>query len=320
MQERAALMARLEQLKALESELTDCRELHALAREENDEALLAEIDSLLAAIEPRIAKQRLETLLNQKSDQRNAFIEIHAGAGGTEAQDWAEMIRRMYARWAEKRGFTCRLLSESSGEEAGILSATMMVSGHNAYGWLKTEKGVHRLVRISPFDANGRRHTSFCSVDVYPDSDEETIEINEKDLRIDTYRASGAGGQHVNRTDSAVRITHNPTGVVVQCQDDRSQHKNRAQAMKMLSAKLEERQQQEQRQQKQDDYQAKTDIAWGSQIRNYVLYPYRLVKDVRTQIESPNPQHVLDGDLDAFLEAALERSATESSPSASSEA
>ena len=241
-----------------------------------------------------------------EADANDAYLEVHAGAGGTEAQDWAEMLLRMYARWAEAHGHKVEWLEESPGEEAGIKSATLKISGHNAYGWLKTESGVHRLVRISPYDSSARRHTSFSSAWVYPVVD-DTIDvvIEDKDLRIDTYRASGAGGQHVNKTDSAIRITHLPTNIVVQCQNDRSQHKNRAQAFAMLKARLYEHELRKREEEAQAQADAKTDIGWGHQIRSYVLQPYQMVKDLRTNVETSNTQAVLDGDLDEFMAAAL---------------
>ena len=261
---------------------------------------------MLAALAGRAAKMELESLLSGEADGNDSFLEIHAGAGGTESQDWAEMLVRMYTRWAEAHGYKVEWLEESAGEEAGIKSSTVRILGENAYGWLKTESGVHRLVRISPFDAGGRRHTSFASVWAYPVIDDDiAIEIEDKDLRIDTYRASGAGGQHVNRTDSAVRITHLPTNIVVQCQNDRSQHRNRAAAMIMLRARLYERELQRREAEAQAEHQAKSDIGWGHQIRSYVLQPYQMVKDLRTNVEKSNPQAVLDGDLDDFMAAAL---------------
>jgi len=244
--------------------------------------------------------------LSGEADANDAFFEVHAGAGGTESQDWTEMLVRMYTRWADKRGYKVEWLEESPGEEAGLKSATIRVSGENAYGWMKTETGVHRLVRISPYDSSARRHTSFASVGIYPVIDDEIeIEIVDSDLRIDTYRASGAGGQHINKTDSAVRITHIPTNIVVQCQSDRSQHKNRAAAMNMMKARLYEAELQEREEKRQAEMDAKTDIGWGHQIRSYVLQPYQMVKDLRTGVETGNTSAVLDGDLDQFMAAAL---------------
>ncbi|MEL0112231.1 MAG: peptide chain release factor 2, partial [Rickettsiales bacterium] len=260
----------------------------------------------LAVLSRRAEKQQIESLLSGEADGNDCYLEVHAGAGGTESQDWAEMLLRMYLRWGEQHGYKVEWLEESSGEEAGLKSATIRINGEDAYGWLKTETGVHRLVRISPYDAAARRHTSFASIGVYPVIDDTIdIVINDKDLRVDTYRASGAGGQHVNRTDSAVRMTHIPTGIVVQCQNDRSQHKNRATAMKMLQARLYEAELKAREDAAQAEHEAKTDIGWGHQIRSYVLHPYQMVKDLRTNVETGNAQGVLDGDLDKFLEASL---------------
>jgi peptide chain release factor 2 len=253
-----------------------------------------------------VVQRELEALLSGEADGNDAFLEVHAGAGGTESQDWANMLLRMYVRWAERKKYKVEWIEESEGEEAGIKSATVRISGPNAYGWLKTESGVHRLVRISPYDSNARRHTSFASVGCFPVIDDTIeVDIQEKDLRIDTYRASGAGGQHVNRTDSAVRITHAPTGIVVQCQNERSQHKNRAQAMSMLKARIYEMELQKREAEKQALHDSKTDIGWGHQIRSYVLHPYQMVKDLRTEVETSDTQGVLDGDLDSFMGAAL---------------
>ena len=260
----------------------------------------------LAALERRAAGLEFRSLLSGEADINDAYLEIHAGAGGTESQDWAEMLLRMYQRWVERKGFRGQLVQLTPGEEAGIKSATLQISGDFAYGWTKTESGVHRLVRISPFDSNKRRHTSFASVWVYPVIDDTIeIELNDKDLKVDTYRASGAGGQHVNTTDSAVRITHLPSGIVVQCQGERSQHKNRATAMKMLKARLYEAELQRREAETQAASAEKTEIGWGHQIRSYVLQPYQMVKDLRTNVESAQPQLVLDGDLDKFITAAL---------------
>ena len=277
-----------------------------MAEAENDKSLIAEADASLAGLRSRSESLKLESMLSGEADANDAYLEIHAGAGGTESQDWAAMLFRMYTRWAEKRGFKSELLEESEGEEAGIKSATIMVKGENAYGWLKTETGVHRLVRISPFDANARRHTSFASVGVFPVID-DTIEIDipDKDVRIDVYRASGAGGQHVNKTESAVRITHLPTGIAVQCQSDRSQHKNRSKAWSMLRARLYEAEMRKREEAAAAENAAKSDIGWGHQIRSYVLQPYQLVKDLRTGVESRLPQDVLDGELDPFMAASL---------------
>jgi len=253
-----------------------------------------------------IGKMELEALLNGEADANDCFIEIHPGAGGTESQDWAFMLYRMYLRWGERRGFKTEIIDEQTGDEAGIKSATIRVSGHNAYGWAKTESGVHRLVRISPFDAQARRHTSFASVFAYPEVDDNiNITIEEKDLKIDTFRSSGAGGQHVNKTESAIRITHIPTGIVVSCQQGRSQHKNRDIAMKMLKARLYEAELKKQEEARNKMEASKSDNSWGHQIRSYVLAPYRLVKDLRTDVETGNTDHVLDGDIDLFIQAAL---------------
>ena len=266
----------------------------------------------------QVDRLQLESMLSGEADPNDAFLQVAAGAGGTESQDWAEMLLRMYLRWAEQHGYKTEWIEESEGEEAGIKSATVKILGENAYGWLKTEAGVHRLVRISPFDSNARRHTSFASVTVSPVIDDRIeIEILDKDLKVDTYRASGAGGQHVNRTDSAVRLTHLPTGIVAACQNDRSQHRNRAQAMDMLRAKLYELELSKRRAVSDAAEAQKMDTTFGSQIRNYVLHPYKMVKDLRTGIESGNPLGVLDGDLDKFLEAALAQGAGDRRPEAS---
>lgn len=306
MQERTRLEEQIGMIEGVDSELSDTLELAEIAWEEGDDSLLDEAQATLAQLRDRVARIELEALLSGEADANNAYVEIHAGAGGTESQDWANMLLRMYVRWAQAHGYKVDVIEEQAGEEAGIKSATIHVKGHNAYGWLKTEAGVHRLVRISPFDSNARRHTSFSSVWVYPEIDEKIdIEIEEKDVRVDTYRASGAGGQHVNKTDSAVRLTHEPTGIVVQCQNDRSQHKNRATAWNMLRARLYELEMQKREEEANASRGEKTDIGWGHQIRSYVLQPYQMVKDLRTGVESPNPQAVLDGDLDAFMAAAL---------------
>ena len=306
MRERTRLEQALEGYRALVREFDDNRELAELAEEEGDEAVVGEVGAALRALAKRAGKVELETLLSGEADGNDCFVEIHAGAGGTESQDWAEMLLRLYARWAEAHDYKIEGVEESPGEEAGIKSGVIRVQGANAYGWLKTESGVHRLVRISPFDSAGRRHTSFASVWVYPVVDEAIeIEISDKDLRVDTYRASGAGGQHVNKTDSAVRITHLPTGIMVQCQSGRSQHKNRAAAMKMIKSRLYERELQKREDEAQAVEASKADIGWGHQIRSYVLQPYQMVKDLRTGVETSNTQAVLDGDIDRFLTAAL---------------
>jgi peptide chain release factor 2 len=306
MRERNRLEAGIKAIDEIRQELTDSVDLIELGEAEGDTDVVAEAEAALTALKGRAGAAELETLLSGEADSNDAYLEVHAGAGGTEAQDWAEMLLRMYARWAEQHGYKVEWLEESPGEEAGIKSATLKISGHNAYGWLKTESGVHRLVRISPYDSSARRHTSFSSAWVYPVID-DTIEvtIEDKDLRIDTYRASGAGGQHVNKTDSAIRITHLPTGIVVQCQNDRSQHKNRAQAFAMLKARLYEAELQKREEEAQAQAESKTDIGWGHQIRSYVLQPYQMVKDLRTNVETSNTQAVLDGDLDEFMAAAL---------------
>jgi len=306
MRERTHLEQSLKEFHGIERELDDAVTLAELGEAEDDEASIDEAQSQLEALQARAAKRQLESLLSGEADANDCYLEINAGAGGTEAQDWAQMLLRMYVRWAEAHGYKIEWLEESAGEEAGIKSASVKVIGPNAYGWLKTESGVHRLVRISPFDSQARRHTSFASVWVYPVIDETIdIEILDKDVRVDTYRASGAGGQHVNKTDSAIRITHLPTGIVVQCQNDRSQHKNRAQAWDMLRARLYEHELQKREAAAQAEADSKTDIGWGHQIRSYVLQPYQMVKDLRTSVEKGNAQGVLDGDIDDFLEASL---------------
>ena len=306
MQERTRLDQAITGYRNLERELEDALGLTELAEEEKDEEVFAEVVDALRELQSRATKLELESLLSGEADENDCFLEVHAGAGGTESQDWAEMLLRMYVRWAGATNYKVEWIEESVGEEAGIKSATVRISGAMAYGWLKTESGVHRLVRISPFDSNARRHTSFASIWVFPVVDDNIdIEIDEKDLRIDTYRASGAGGQHVNRTDSAVRITHLPSNTVVQCQAERSQHRNRAAAMSMLRARLYEAELQRREEESQALNAQKSDIGWGHQIRSYVLQPYRLVKDLRTNFESTNPDAVLDGDLDEFMTASL---------------
>ncbi|MFL2668916.1 MAG: peptide chain release factor 2 [Alphaproteobacteria bacterium] len=306
MRERIKLEQSIEEVRAIEQELEDNITLIELGETEDDEGTLNEADAMLELLRARSAKRELETLLSGEADSNDCFLEVHAGAGGTESQDWAEMLTRMYVRWADAHDYKVEWLEESPGEEAGIKSATIKISGYNAYGWLKTESGVHRLVRISPYDSAARRHTSFSSAWVYPVIDESIdVAFEDKDLRVDTYRASGAGGQHVNKTDSAIRITHIPTGIVVQCQNDRSQHRNRAAAMDMLRARLYERELKIREEQAQAEHDAKTDIGWGHQIRSYVLQPYQMVKDLRTEVETSNTQGVLDGDLDQFMAASL---------------
>ncbi len=290
----------------LRSEVEEAKGYFELAQEEGDEETLKEVHERISRAEEDIRAAEFKRMLSGENDPNNAIVSIHAGAGGTEAQDWAQMLFRMYLRWAERKGFSTEIIDELPGEEAGMKSATFTVSGEYAYGYLKAENGIHRLVRISPFDAGKRRHTSFASVFVYPEVNEDiVIEINEDDLRVDTYRSSGAGGQHVNKTDSAVRLTHLPTGIVVQCQNERSQHKNRSTAMKVLKARLYELKLKEQEEKMDVLHNAKKDIAWGSQIRSYVLQPYRLAKDHRTNMEIGNVDAVLDGALDPFIEAYL---------------
>ncbi len=306
MRERTKLDDALTGFRSTETDYADTVELIELGEAEGDEAVVEEAIEVLRGLAKSVGKQQLESLLSGEADGNSCYLEVHAGAGGTESQDWAEMLLRMYQRWSDQHDYKVDLIDESPGEEAGLKSATLHIRGEDAYGWLKTESGVHRLVRISPFDSNARRHTSFASIWVYPEiEDDIEIDIQEGDLRIDTYRASGAGGQHVNRTDSAVRITHEPTGIVVQCQKERSQHKNRATAMSMLKARLYERELQIRDAERSEIEEAKTDIGWGHQIRSYVLHPYQMVKDQRTGVERGDAQRVLDGDLDVFLEASL---------------
>ena len=306
MRERTRLANLVEGLSAMEREAADTVELIALAEAEGDAAMAADGAATLQRLLDEAKRREIESLLSGEADANDAYLEINAGAGGTEAQDWAEMLARMYTRWAEQHGYKVQMMEQSEGEQAGIKSVTLQISGPNAYGWLKTEAGVHRLVRISPFDANARRQTSFASVWVYPVVDENIdVEVNEADLKVDTFRASGAGGQHVNKTESAIRITHLPTGIIVACQTDRSQHRNRAAAMTMLKAKLYERELEKREAAASAQEDAKTDIGWGHQIRSYVLAPYQLVKDLRTGVETGNPAAVLDGQLDDFMSAAL---------------
>jgi len=306
MRERQQLEENIDGLRKLEARLDDNVGLIELGEEEGDDEVVRDAEQALRAMKDDIARRQIEMLLSGEADSNDTYLEIHAGAGGTESQDWAAMLLRMYSRWAEKRKMKVEVLEVHDGEEAGVKSATLLVKGHNAYGWLKTESGVHRLVRISPFDSQARRHTSFSSVWSYPVIDDSIeIDIPESEVRIDTYRASGAGGQHVNTTDSAVRITHIPTNIVVQCQNERSQHKNRATAWEMLRSRLYEEELKRREAEANEQEASKTDIGWGHQIRSYVLQPYQLVKDLRTGTESTSPQDVLDGDLDAFMEAAL---------------
>ena len=290
-------------------ELQNLKDIYNLAREELDEETISDCSDKIKEIDKQIKKTEINCFLSKENDSLNIYLEIHAGAGGTESQDWAEMLRKMYLKWFDKKSFNCEIISEHKGEEAGIKSSTIKVSGEYLYGLMKKESGVHRLVRISPFDSGARRHTSFASVWVYPAvEDEIDIKIDEKDLRTDTYRSSGAGGQHVNVTDSAVRITHLPTKIVVQCQNQRSQHKNKETCYKMLKARLYEHELQKREEREQKNISAKTDIGWGHQIRSYVLQPYQLVKDLRSKIESTNPNDVLNGNLDQFIEGNLFRS------------
>ena len=306
MREKNRLERQVTMITELQSQLDDAAGLIELGEMEGDQDVVTEAEEAIAGLVVIAEKRQLESLLSGEADGNDCFLEVHAGAGGTEAQDWASMLVRMYSRWCERRGFKLEMIEESAGEEAGVKSVTMRVEGDNAYGWLKTESGVHRLVRISPYDSSARRHTSFASAWVYPVVDDNIeIEIEDKDLRVDTYRASGAGGQHVNKTDSAIRITHIPTNIVVQCQNDRSQHRNRATAMNMLKARLYEVELQKREQAANAAASAKTDIGWGNQIRSYVLHPYQMVKDLRTNIEKGNAAGVLDGDLDDFVEASL---------------
>jgi peptide chain release factor 2 len=311
MRERRRLEEAIGATRAIQQELDDTVELLEMAESEGDEAMEADAVASLAELAERSERDKVTALLAGEADANDTYIEVNAGAGGTESQDWAEMLQRMYTRWAERRGYKVELVDHHSGEQAGIKSATLMIKGENAYGYAKTESGVHRLVRISPYDSNARRHTSFSSVWVYPVVDDDIdVDVNESDLKIDTYRSSGAGGQHVNTTDSAVRITHVPSGIIVACQNQRSQHKNRAEAMKMLKARLYEAELQRREAQASAEHAAKTDIGWGHQIRSYVLQPYQLVKDLRTGVTSTAPSDVLDGDLDRFMAAALSQRVT----------
>ncbi|MBD8875729.1 peptide chain release factor 2 [Roseibium polysiphoniae] len=306
MRERQQLDDGINGVRGLEQDLADNIELIELGEMEDDQSVIDDAEEALRGLKDKVNELQLNSLLSGEADANDTYLEINSGAGGTESQDWASMLLRMYRRWAEKRGFKVEVLEYHDGEEAGIKSATLLIKGENAYGWLKTESGVHRLVRISPYDSQARRHTSFSSAWVYPVIDDSIdIDINESDCRIDTYRASGAGGQHVNTTDSAVRITHQPTGIVVQCQSERSQHKNRATAWSMLKARLYEAELKKREEAANQEQASKTDIGWGHQIRSYVLQPYQLVKDLRTGVESTSPQDVLDGDLDKFMEASL---------------
>lgn len=309
--EHKQLRDAVETVREISSEMADAMEFVEMGEAEGDDDVVTEGLAGLAKLAERADRDKVNALLSGEADAYDTYLQINAGAGGTESQDWAEMLLRMYARWAERRGFKVETVEYQAGEQAGIKSATLLIKGENAYGYGKTESGVHRLVRISPYDSSARRHTSFSSVWVYPVIDDDiNIEINEGDLKIDTYRASGAGGQHVNTTDSAVRITHQPTGIVVASQNDRSQHKNRATAMNMLKARLFEREMAEREAVAAGEYAEKTEIGWGHQIRSYVLQPYQMVKDLRTGVTSPTPDDVLDGELDDFIAAALAQRVT----------
>ncbi|MEM6902516.1 MAG: peptide chain release factor 2 [Pseudomonadota bacterium] len=306
MRERTGLENRIGMFRGLESDLNDNRDILELAEAEGDQDVVDEAEQALIGLQDRARQLELESLLSGEADANDCYLEINSGAGGTEAQDWVQIMLRMYLRWADGRGYKTDVLNETAGEEAGLKSVTVQVKGENAYGWMKTESGVHRLVRISPFDSNAKRHTSFAAVHVSPVIDDTIeIEVAESDLKIDTYRASGAGGQHVNTTDSAVRITHVPTNTVVACQQERSQHKNRDKAMKMLRAKLYEQELQKREDAAAAENAEKSDIGWGHQIRSYVLQPYQMIKDLRTGVEKGNAQAVLDGDIDDYLQAAL---------------
>jgi len=306
LREKNKLESTLQTWSGIDRELKDIDVLFELAQEAEDEKTLEEVRESLDHLAKTVRGEEIRRMLGREEDRLNAILTIHAGAGGTEAQDWAEILLRMYLRWAEKRNFRTQILDFQPGEEAGVKSATVEMEGEYAFGYARAESGIHRLVRISPFDAAARRHTSFASVFVYPEvGDEIVIDIDEKDLKIDTYRSSGKGGQHVNKTDSAVRITHLPTGIVVQCQNERSQHKNKAMALKVLRSRLYEMKLQEQSAKMDELHKTKKDIAWGSQIRSYVLHPYKMIKDHRTNLEVGNTQKVLDGDLDEFIEAYL---------------
>ena len=315
MQERTALENQLTAIGRIEQELDDQLTMIELGEAENDERAVTDAEEALKLLKAEVGRREIEALLAGEADSNDSYLEVHAGAGGTESQDWANMLMRMYTRWAEQHGYKVDWIEETEGEGAGIKSATIQVKGRNAYGWLKNENGVHRLVRISPFDSNARRHTSFASVNVYPVIDDRiVVDIKESDVRTDTLRASGAGGQHVNKTESAIRLTHIPTNIVVYCQTDRSQHRNRAQAWQMLRARLYERELKIREAQAAAEQAAKTDIGFGHQIRSYVLQPYQMVKDLRTGVQTSDTGGVLDGDLDAFMEAALAQKAFGTGP------
>ncbi len=306
MSEKNNLDFNLGNFEHMQKSLNDLVELAELAEAEGDESVIADVISQLTSLQAEVKHGELEALLSGEVDANDAYLEVHAGSGGTEAQDWAEMLLRMYCRWAEAHKYKVEYIEETEGEVAGIKSVTIKICGHNAYGWLKSESGVHRLVRISPFDSNARRHTSFASVGVYPVIDDEIeININESDCRVDTYRASGAGGQHINKTDSAIRITHIPTGIVVQCQNQRSQFQNREAAWNMLKARLYELELKKREAAAEEQRDSLSDIGWGHQIRSYVLQPYKMVKDLRTEVETSDCKAVLDGDIDLFLAASL---------------
>lgn len=308
LKERRSLERKRDELQGLRQELEDCTALWELAEEAGDGALLAELETTVAAYSVKLNRHALASLMRGEADGNDCFLSINAGAGGTESQDWVAMLLRLYLRWAERRGYSTELLEESAGEEAGLKSVSLRINGDHAYGWLKGETGVHRLVRISPFDSNARRHTSFAAVNVAPVVDEAVpLEILDKDLRIDTFRASGAGGQHVNKTDSAIRITHLPTNIVVACQTERSQHRNRALAFDMLRARIYEIELRKREAANQNTYDNQSDIGWGHQIRSYVLQPYQMIKDMRTGVEVGNAGAVLDGDIDPFLESYLQQ-------------
>ena len=315
MRERDALEDQLGAIGRIEQELDDQLTMIELGEEEKDQKAVADAELALKKLKTEVSRRELEALLSGEADANDCYLEVHAGAGGTESQDWASILMRMYVRWAEQHGYKVEWVEETEGDGAGIKSATVTIHGHNAYGWLKSESGVHRLVRISPFDANARRHTSFASVSVYPVLDDSIkIDINEKDVRTDVMRSGGAGGQHVNKTESAVRLTHIPTNIVVKVQQDRSQHRNRAIAWDMLRARLFEREMKRREEKAAAEAAAKTDIGWGHQIRSYVLQPYQMVKDLRTGVSTSNTGAVLDGDLDEFMQAALAQKAFGTEP------
>jgi peptide chain release factor 2 len=315
MQDRTALDDQLTAIGRIEQELDDQLTMIELGEAEKDQKAITDAEEALKRLKAEVARRELEALLAGEADALDSYLEVHAGAGGTESQDWAEMLLRMYTRWAEQHGYKVEYLEETTGEEAGLKSATIQVKGRNAFGWLKSEDGVHRLVRISPFDSNARRHTSFASINVYPVIDDRiVVDIKEEDVRTDTLRSSGAGGQHVNKTESAVRLTHIPTNIVVFCQNDRSQHRNRATAWQMLRARIYEMELKKREAQALAEQAAKTDIGWGHQIRSYVLQPYQMVKDLRTGVQTSDTGAVLDGDLDRFMEAALAQKAFGTEP------